>query len=215
MPTEKLTPRFIPGKNLSRQPLRNVGQLIGDIPQRGNDVSRAADVLRDELHRGYDVVSTSLFLHHLDEDEAVQLLEKMKRASRGLVLVNDLRRSRLGVALASVCPRLLTGSDVVRADALRSARAAFTLPEARDLAARAGLVCAEVAVGKRRFLRTAAPAHLGRLLRHRDPVARSAEISSKHQAVVPASDHYPIKRIRHLSSSCRSPQMPLAMAIGA
>ena len=55
------------------------------------------NALRDPIPEGYDVILCSLFLHHLDEDDAVVLLEKMADATRRSVLVNDLERTRRGV----------------------------------------------------------------------------------------------------------------------
>jgi hypothetical protein len=63
----------------------------------------------------------------------------MAAAAQRLVLVDDLRRTRFGYALAWIACQLLTRSPVVHTDGPRSVRAAFTLAEARQLAARAGL----------------------------------------------------------------------------
>lgn len=111
------------------------------------------DALRQELPRGYDVLICSLFLHHLDNGEAAELLGKLSVAARHLVLVNDLRRDGLGWLLAWSCPRLLTASPVVHSDAVLSVRAAFTLAEMRELAVRAGLAGATIGPRwPRRFL---------------------------------------------------------------
>jgi 2-polyprenyl-3-methyl-5-hydroxy-6-metoxy-1,4-benzoquinol methylase len=99
----------------------------------------ALDVVREELPGRYDVVCSSLFLHHLARAEAVTLLRAMARASQSVVLVQDLRRSRLGYAFAWLGLHLLTTSDVARFDGPVSVRAAYTLEEARALAADAGL----------------------------------------------------------------------------
>ena len=82
---------------------------------------------------------SSLFLHHLTEVQAVQLLRSMAEAAGSLVLVNDLRRGRAGYLLAYVGTRLLSRSEVVHFDGPRSVEGAFTLAEARTLAAEAGL----------------------------------------------------------------------------
>src|SRR5262249_21756133 len=58
------------------------------------------NALADPLPGEYDVVTTSLFLHHLDAPEAVLLLRRMKQMARCLVLVNDLERGPLGWMLA-------------------------------------------------------------------------------------------------------------------
>ncbi len=103
------------------------------------------DVLAGELPQGFDVVVSSLFFHHLDDGQAVALLCRMAGAARHLVLVSDLRRCGPGLALAFLATHLFTRSDVARTDALRSARAAFTLEEAAALAGQAGLAGAAVA----------------------------------------------------------------------
>ncbi|MFL5339227.1 MAG: methyltransferase domain-containing protein [Gemmataceae bacterium] len=97
------------------------------------------DALVGPLPDDVDLMSSSLFLHHLNEDQAVHLLRAMAAAARRLVLINDLRRSAGGLALAQVVSRLVSRSAVVHFDAPQSVRAAFTLDEARQLAARAEL----------------------------------------------------------------------------
>jgi 2-polyprenyl-3-methyl-5-hydroxy-6-metoxy-1,4-benzoquinol methylase len=97
------------------------------------------DVLAGDLRSKYDVVFSSLFLHHLNEEQAVNLLKGMARAARKLLLISDLARSRLGWAAAYLVTRLVTTSDVVHTDGPRSVEGAFTPEEALDLASRAGL----------------------------------------------------------------------------
>lgn len=96
------------------------------------------DVLRDELPADYDIVYCTLFLHHLDEAEAVAVLHKMREAARVSALVDDLRRTALGYAMAWGVSRTLTRSPVVRTDGPISVRGAFTVKEAVALAERAG-----------------------------------------------------------------------------
>jgi 2-polyprenyl-3-methyl-5-hydroxy-6-metoxy-1,4-benzoquinol methylase len=88
---------------------------------------------------GYDAVTCSLFLHHLDEEQAVAYLRWAAATAAHQVLVNDLIRSGVGLALAHVAGRILTTSDVVHVDGPRSVESAFTMEEARALAERAGL----------------------------------------------------------------------------
>jgi len=103
------------------------------------------DALNDPLPGEYDIVTSSLFLHHLDEGQAVELLRRMGRAARRLVLVNDLNRCRLGFVFAWVGTRVLTRSRVAHVDGPRSVEGAFTPREALELAYRAGLEGATVA----------------------------------------------------------------------
>ncbi|MFZ0407273.1 MAG: methyltransferase domain-containing protein [Cyanobium sp.] len=103
-----------------------------------------ADALNDPLPDDYDVILCSLFLHHLDEEQAVDLLRRMGRASRCLVLVNDLIRSPLGYGLAWAGCRLLSRSPIVHFDGPVSVQGAFQVAEVRALAARAGLEGADL-----------------------------------------------------------------------
>ena len=102
------------------------------------------DVLRDPLPGGYDVVTCSLFLHHLSDDDAVTLLGRMKDAAGSLILVNDLSRSRFSYLATWAACHLLTRSPVVRFDGPASVRSAYTPAEALALAERAGLTGATV-----------------------------------------------------------------------
>lgn len=97
------------------------------------------DLLEADFPGRYDAVLCSLLLHHLDERQAVVLLGRMAAAADHLVLVNDLVRSRAGHWLALAVTRLLTRSDVVRADGPQSVAAAWRPEEALRLAERAGL----------------------------------------------------------------------------
>jgi 2-polyprenyl-3-methyl-5-hydroxy-6-metoxy-1,4-benzoquinol methylase len=106
------------------------GAVVGFFP---------LDAVRDPIPPGYDAVVSSLFLHHLDEDQAADLLRQMAAATRHLVLVNDLERCWAGLALAHLGTRLLSTSAVVHTDGPRSVRRAFTRDEARALAEQAGL----------------------------------------------------------------------------
>lgn len=92
----------------------------------------------------FDVVLCTLFLHHLAAPQAIALLRLMGRLAARCVLVSDLRRSRIGVALAWAGTRLLSRSAVVRYDGVVSARAAFSMAELRKLAQAAGLAGARV-----------------------------------------------------------------------
>ena len=102
------------------------------------------DVLQDELPADHDIVMCSLFLHHLNESDAVQLLRRMGMVTRHLVFVDDLRRSRSGYWLAWFGTRLLSRSPVVHFDGPVSVAGAFTVSEALALAEQAGLHGAQI-----------------------------------------------------------------------
>ena len=66
------------------------------------------DALHDRLPTGFDVVTCSLFLHHLGEDEAIALLANMENAAGRMVLVNDLARSRINYCTTWFACHVLT-----------------------------------------------------------------------------------------------------------
>jgi 2-polyprenyl-3-methyl-5-hydroxy-6-metoxy-1,4-benzoquinol methylase len=102
------------------------------------------NVVEGDLPAMYDLVCCSLFLHHLTDADAATLLRRMACASVHRMLVQDLRRTLVGEALAWTTLRIATTSRVARADGPASVRAAFTLEEARELCVAADLVGAEV-----------------------------------------------------------------------
>ena len=95
----------------------------------------------EQLH---DVVTCSLFLHHLSRDDALRLLRRAASMTEHLLLVSDLRRDPIGLALAWGASRLMTTSRIVHVDAVRSVRGAYTIAELRSLAEEAGLFGATV-----------------------------------------------------------------------
>ena len=128
-------------------------EIVGlDVSQRAIDIARQQsldkhssvqfqvfDVLTNELPPGFDVVMCSLFLHHLENPQAIHLLRQMDAAARRLGLVNDLVRSNTNLMLVHLATRLVTRSNIVRIDGPRSVKAAFTPAELSQLAAEAGI----------------------------------------------------------------------------
>jgi SAM-dependent methyltransferase len=102
------------------------------------------DALTGAALTGYDAIICSLFLHHLDEEQALELLCRLSGMAGRLVLINDLDRGWTGWLAAQLITRLLTTSYIVRVDGPRSVEGAFTRAEARALAERAGLSGARV-----------------------------------------------------------------------
>ncbi len=108
--------------------------------ERGLEASFfVADVLADSLPDRFDIIVSSLFLHHLDTADAVTLLARLAASSRRLLLISDLLRTPLGYGLAWAGTRLLSRSPIVHIDGLLSVRGAFQLAEVAAMAARAGL----------------------------------------------------------------------------
>lgn len=85
------------------------------------------------------VSHASLLLHHLGPDEAVGALREMRRVARLGIVVNDLRRSRLALAMTALPILAIARARYTRHDGILSAKRAYTIPELDALAADAGL----------------------------------------------------------------------------
>lgn len=94
-------------------------------------------------NRSFDVVTSSLMLHHFDPEAAVGALREMRRVAREAVVVNDLVRSRYGIWAAALASRAVSRNPFIRHDAPLSVRRAYTRREMAALATRAGLVPAQ------------------------------------------------------------------------
>ena len=95
-----------------------------------------ADVFELPFEAGrFDYVLTSMFLHHLSEDEVVRVMEVMDRLSRRGVIVADLLRHRRAYAWITVLT--MFSNPMVRHDARVSVKQAFTKGEICGLRDRA------------------------------------------------------------------------------
>lgn len=116
-----------------------LNSLAGDGTGPSQVTFRQSEVAHLEVDGQYDVVMCTLFLHHLNQAESVDLMTRMYRATRRIVLIDDLRRTWLGYRLAQLGCHLLTRSHIVHVDGPLSVRAAFTEPEVKQLSEAAGL----------------------------------------------------------------------------
>jgi ubiquinone/menaquinone biosynthesis C-methylase UbiE len=86
-----------------------------------------------------DVVTMSLTLHHMEPDAAVTSLAEMRAVASVAVIVNDLLRTRLSLALVWLATRVVARHPISRHDGPLSVRRAYSAEEVRALADKAGL----------------------------------------------------------------------------
>jgi ubiquinone/menaquinone biosynthesis C-methylase UbiE len=87
----------------------------------------------------FDIVHSSMVLHHFESGDAVAFLREARRVARRGVVVNDLVRSPLNWAGAWLLARVATRNRLTRNDGPLSVRRAYTRGEALTLLASAGL----------------------------------------------------------------------------
>jgi ubiquinone/menaquinone biosynthesis C-methylase UbiE len=99
------------------------------LPQNGNAYKVAADALSIPFSdSAFDLVSCTLFLHHLAPEEVLKFARESLRVSRIAVLVNDLVRNPLHLALAYAGVPIYR-SRITRNDAPASVKQAYTMEE--------------------------------------------------------------------------------------
>jgi SAM-dependent methyltransferase len=89
--------------------------------------------------RSFDVVHSSLLLHHLDPPDAIAFLREASRVARLGVVVNDLVRARRHWVGARALLPLMTRNRYTRHDGPLSVRRAYTRVELRALLAGASM----------------------------------------------------------------------------
>ncbi|MFQ5570902.1 MAG: methyltransferase domain-containing protein [Rhodothermales bacterium] len=87
----------------------------------------------------FDVCVASLFLHHLDREQAVALVREMNRVARHGLVINDLHRHPLAYYSILALARLLPVSPMFRNDGPISVLRGFKLNELHSIATDAGL----------------------------------------------------------------------------
>jgi len=96
----------------------------------------------------FDVVSSTLFAHHLGPQELIRFFREARRVCRRAMLINDLIRHPLHLALVYAALPLF-GSRLTRHDAPASVRQAYTPGEIRSLLAQSRVGHVEI---HRRYL---------------------------------------------------------------
>lgn len=91
----------------------------------------------------FDIVSSSLFVHHLQPDQVVLFVREALRVCRVAVLINDLVRHPLHLAIAYAGLPLYR-SRLTRNDAPASVRQAYTVEEMRNFLEKAGASRVEI-----------------------------------------------------------------------
>jgi ubiquinone/menaquinone biosynthesis C-methylase UbiE len=89
--------------------------------------------------RAFDIVHSSLVLHHLDPAGAIGFLREQARVARLGIVINDLSRATAHWIGAKAIGRCCTGNAYTRNDGPLSVRRAYTPDEASSLLAAAGL----------------------------------------------------------------------------
>jgi len=100
----------------------------------------------------FDLVSSSLFAHHLEPAELARFANEALRVSRCAVLINDLIRHPLHVALVYAAFPLMR-SYVSRADGVASVRRAYVPEEMRRILSNGGAFAGRIEISRHYLFR--------------------------------------------------------------
>lgn len=99
-----------------------------------------ADVLSEDLHENqFDIVISSLFTHHFENETWIQLIQKMLHCSNYAVIVNDLHRHWFAYHSIGMLTQLFSKSPMVKHDSKLSVLRGFTKSEISNLLSKAGV----------------------------------------------------------------------------
>ncbi len=86
-----------------------------------------------------DLIHSSLFLHHFDEEQIVELIREYLRVCRIGIIINDLRRSFFALAGITLLTKLFSKSTMVKNDAPLSVKRGFIRSDLVYLMKKAGV----------------------------------------------------------------------------
>jgi 2-polyprenyl-3-methyl-5-hydroxy-6-metoxy-1,4-benzoquinol methylase len=103
-------------------------------------IYRTQDVFDDALmNERADVTTASLFCHHFEKEQLVQILRRMQALARKTVVINDLHRHWFAYYAIGVLTYFFAKSRLVRYDAKLSVARAFTRKDWEETLAAAGI----------------------------------------------------------------------------
>lgn len=100
---------------------------------------RNENILETPTSKGYDIVISTLTLHHIPEKEIIPFIEGIIHRAQYGVIINDLERSKIAYGLFKLFSRIFIQSPVAKNDGLVSIASAFRKSELEKYAQALGL----------------------------------------------------------------------------
>lgn len=101
---------------------------------------RCADVLKSDFKpHEFDVVISSLFTHHFEDEDWIKLIKKMNQSAKKAVIINDLHRHPIAYYAIGLLTQLFSKSPMVKNDSKLSVLRSFTKNELKLLLKQAGI----------------------------------------------------------------------------
>lgn len=112
--------------------------IIGYAKKHNPEVSFVAlDVFKNQTT--YDIITATLFVHHFDEEQLVELFRSMTSHARIGVVINDIHRHSLAYHSIRLLTKYFSKSEMVKFDAPLSVRRSFKKKELINILEKAGI----------------------------------------------------------------------------
>jgi 2-polyprenyl-3-methyl-5-hydroxy-6-metoxy-1,4-benzoquinol methylase len=99
-----------------------------------------ADVLNDDWQENqFDIIVSTLFTHHFEDEQWIELIKKMHKAAKRGIIITDLHRHWLLYYSLIVITTTIIPNKMMRYDAPLSVQRSFTKSELKNLLKRAGI----------------------------------------------------------------------------
>lgn len=99
-----------------------------------------SDVMNDKLVSDqFDIVISSLFTHHFENENWIRLIKKMSDCARKAVIINDLHRHWFAYYSIGILTQIFSKSVMVKHDSRVSVLRSFKRKELKQLLERAGI----------------------------------------------------------------------------
>lgn len=106
----------------------------------GNNKIICADALKFPFKKNsFDLIHSSLFIHHLNEKEIIRLLNSFMPVVKKGIIINELRRNIFALIGIWLLTSVFSGSEFVKFDAPMSVKRAFTKKELVNIFTDAGI----------------------------------------------------------------------------
>jgi len=110
------------------------------VAQNSNIEFKAINIFSEEFHQlRIDVVVATLFLHHFDDEQLVQLFHQLNQQAKVGIVVNDLHRHPLAYYAFKVIATLFSKSAMVKFDGPVSVLRGFKRKELTQILEKAGI----------------------------------------------------------------------------
>lgn len=98
-----------------------------------------ADVMSDKLYPGsFDIVISSLFTHHFEDESWIKLIKKMALCASAYVVINDLHRHWFAYHSIGILTSVFSGSEMVKHDSKLSVLRSFKRKELDQMLKKGG-----------------------------------------------------------------------------